>query len=217
MAPAPGITGELRRNALMQDSRRESARPKARLAAPAGALNLPDPADVGHYLAEIEAMLIGLILDHPELLPLIAEELGHLEPTRGKLDNIFSELIHLASAGERLDGALLKDHLRRCGVGETIEGVAARQMVRRMKSQWIGRALGDAEHVWRALAERHVQIQKLRGEIEEAEVAATGDDLDAERHLQRLKVLMAERQILERGSFWPEDRGGDNAAADREG
>jgi hypothetical protein len=35
-------------------------------------------------------------------------------------------------------------------------------------------------------------------------------------HWQRLKALMAERQVLERGSFWPEDPGG-SAAADRTG
>lgn len=223
--PAPGragppITSALRRNALVQESRREQARPKARLTAPLGAPALPEPAEVGHYLADIEAALIGLILDHPELLPHVAEAFGQLEPAqgkaRGKLDKIFSKLIDLASAGERLDGDHLRDHLRRCGVGDAIEEIGARDVVRRMRSQWVGRALGDAEHAWRVLAERHVKVQRLRAEIEEAE-AALGDEPGADTHWQRLKALMAERQILERGSFWPEDQGGSGAVADRDG
>jgi hypothetical protein len=174
---------------------------------------------VSHYLADIEAALIGLILDHPELLAHVAEDFGQLEPARGpgrgKLDKIFSELIHLASAGERLDGDDLKDHLRRCGVGDAVEELYALTIVRRMRPQWIGRALGDAEHVWRVLAERHVKVQRLRAEIEEAE-AALGDEPGADTHWQRLKALMAERQVLERGSFWPEDQVRGGAAADRD-
>jgi hypothetical protein len=69
--------------------------------------------------------------------------------------------------------------------------------------------------VWRVLAERHVKVQSLRAEIEEAE-AALGDEPGADMHWQRLKALMAERQILERGSFWPEESGG-GSATDRSG
>jgi hypothetical protein len=206
---------------MMHESRREQAKPKPRLTAAAGASNFPEHQEVSHYLAEIDAALIGLILDHPELLPHVAEDFGHLEPAhgqeRGKLDKIFSELIHLASAGERLDGDDLKDHLKRCGVGDAVEEVCARDIVRRMRIRWVGRSLGEAEHAWRMLAERHVKVQSLRADIEEAEAAALGDGPSADVHLQRLKALMAERQILERGSFWPEESGSGSSATDRSG
>jgi DNA primase len=215
------LTESLRRSLMMHESRREQAKPKPRLTAAAGASNFPEHQEVSHYLAEIDAALIGLILDHPELLPHVAEDFGHLEPAhgqeRGKLDKIFSELIHLASAGERLDGDDLKDHLKRCGVGDAVEEVCARDIVRRMRIRWVGRSLGEAEHAWRMLAERHVKVQSLRADIEEAEAAALGDGPSADVHLQRLKALMAERQILERGSFWPEESGSGSSATDRSG
>jgi DNA primase len=202
-----GLTGALRRNPLVQDARRIAARHPAGLGAPSGLPAGPDPAEVSHLLTDIEALLLCLILDHPELLGRVAEDLGHIEPVGGQLDKIFFELIHLAGHEARLDDGALQDHLRGCGIWGAVEGIAARDMVRRMRAQWVGRAVGDVEHAWRALAERHVKVQRLRAEIMDAE-AALGEEPGADAHWQRLRALMAERQTLEQGGFWPEDGAG---------
>jgi DNA primase len=201
---SPGLTGAFKRNPLVQGARRLAQQRPTGLAAPSGMPGLPDPSEVRHYLCDIEAVLLGLILEHPDLLDRVAEDLSLIEPVTGKLDKIFFELIHLAGRGTCLDGKVLQDHLRECGIWGAVEGMAARDMVRRMRAQWIGRAVGEVERIWRSLADWHVKVQRLRVEIMQAE-AALGREPASEAHWQRLRALFQERLMFEQGGFWPED------------
>lgn len=198
------ISPALRRSMLAQDACRERDQGDHKGLSTRTHSTLPDPALVRHYLSDIEAALIGLILDHEGLLDRVAEDLGRLEPVSGKLDNIFQELIHLSSGAVRLDGRGLKDHLSTSGLGEAADRSAS-GIVRRMREQWRGQELGETEHAWRVLAERHLKVQRLRTEIEAAQLALEGDPGVAV-HWHRLRALMAERQVLEQVSIWPEER-----------
>ena len=194
-APLEGVSPLLKRNPLARAALMTAASGPLMTGAPAASLTL---------MEDLEGILILLLAECPEVIEHVAETLSNIHFSSPKLDNIAGKLIHLL-ADRGLDSAAWQDHLESCGIQSAIAEIASRPVLRRMRGMWAGHPAAEAEQVWRRFAARHDRAVKLWAEIEEAHAAAIADDTDAERHLLRLKALLAERQSLEMEQLGPRD------------
>lgn len=195
MARMEGVSPFLKRNLLAQEALRIPAR---------GSVCGVDPAQVRSLVETLEACLLLVLVEHPELIERVAETLAQIHFVSRKLDKIANELIHLVSDGG-LDTQALRDHLKTFDIHGAVSDVAGRSFLQQRSASWAGQSPSDCEQLFCGFAARHDRAVKLRVEIEEAQAAAIGEDPEAERHLLRLKALLAERRSLEMEQFGPRD------------
>ena len=172
--PLPGATPSLKRTALARSSA-------------GGAM---DP-----FLADAEAELLVMLLDHPALLDRMGERLSDLEFHAPPLDKICNELIHLASCGAGLDTVSVRDHLQSCGILGLADALAMREIVRRRRRAWSDLPDHEAEEVWRAAFERRVRMPVLQSEIDQKAAQVAADPLNSELRRQ-YEALRGEWQAL---------------------
>jgi DNA primase len=76
-----------------------------------------------------QAILVGTIINHPELFDALGEQLGSLEFTAPELDKLRQEVLNTLASSPGLDFQALQDHLNTTGFSELMNGLLSRQVI----------------------------------------------------------------------------------------
>ena len=165
-----------------------------------GPLGPIDPLGRGEdgQAARRERTLLATILNHPELLSEVSEELAHILLESRDLDSLRLAILEVAAArsgeghsdADVLDGAALRNHLTERGFRSLIERLCdgqagAGEAFVRPEADAV-----DALAGWRFALDRH-RLAELRAEIRAAE-AACAREPDNPDHWTRLDALKRE-------------------------
>lgn len=182
--------------------------PMGRLGAPPGFPNLPltppDPLGRGEdgQAARRERTLLATVLNHPEILSDVSEELAHILLESRDLDSLRLAILEVAaapageggtggdSAGDVLDGPTLRNHLTGRGFQSLIERLCDGQAGAGEAFVRPEADAADALAGWRYVLDRH-RLAELRAEIRAAE-AACAREPDNPDHWTRLDALKRE-------------------------
>jgi DNA primase len=122
-----------------------------------------------------ERILILTVLNHPDLLAKVGEELGMIEFFTPELDKLRNEIIRIAAGYPGLDSEALKGQLNQEGCAQLLNRIDGDGTV---PPEWFsapGAALEDAEIGWKIVLNRHRQAS-LKKQLEEAKIAFETDE-----------------------------------------
>jgi hypothetical protein len=142
---------------------------------------------------------MATVVNHPEMLPEIIEDLAHISLESHGLDSLRQAILELAARhgamgdGSGLDVATLRNHLTEQGFLPLIERLCGSQtgmieQFARPEADMI-----DALKGWRNVLERQHKVVGLRAEIQTAEAACARDPDNAD-NWARLDQLIRESQ-----------------------
>ncbi len=153
------------RERLRQDTRREGTERPGRRSRPQAA---PVPASPGHAEVTVEwrrqAILLAVVIAHPESVETIGERLGALEFSDPDLDNLRQEVLKTLSSVPDLDSAGLQSHLSRCGHSNVLGSVLGPHVVEHAFFVRPGVAVDAALKGWEETYALHVR-QHVRSEL----------------------------------------------------
>lgn len=159
---------------------------------------IPDPLGEGGDGRAVrrERLLVATVLNHPELLPEILEDLAQISLESGGLDSLRHAILEHAARygamgdGSGLDVASLRNHLTEQGFQPLIERLCGAQSGMIDHFARPEADVADALKGWRSVLERQHKVVGLRAEIKAAE-AALAQDPDT-KNLARLEELIHE-------------------------
>jgi DNA primase len=76
-----------------------------------------------------QAILVGTIINHPDLFDALGEQLGSLEFKAPELDKLRQEVLNTLASSPGLDFQALQDHLNTTGFSELMNGLLSRQVI----------------------------------------------------------------------------------------
>jgi DNA primase len=76
-----------------------------------------------------QAILVGTIINHPDLFDDLGEQLGSLEFKAPELDKLRQEVLNTLASSPGLDFQALQDHLNTTGFSELMNGLLSRQVI----------------------------------------------------------------------------------------
>ena len=164
----------------------------------------PDPLGRGDQgqAARRERTLLAVILNHPEILSEVMEELAHILLESHDLDSLRLAILEVAAAGAGggfpdapadpvvLEAQALRDHLTKRGFGSLIERLCD---VQASAGDAFVRPDADAQEAlqgWRYVLDRH-RLAELQAEIRAAEAAYASDP--CHENWTRLEALINEK------------------------
>jgi DNA primase len=119
--------------------------------------------------------LLLTVLNHPDMLAGVSEELGMIEFLTLELDKLRNEIIRIAAEIPELESEALKGQLKQEGYTQLLDWVEGGGT---QPPEWFtspGAAIEDAETGWRILLNRHGQAP-LKRQLDEAKSAFEADD-----------------------------------------
>jgi DNA primase len=148
------------------------------------------PAPTGRLLAGLRetarpTLLLALAIDHPELLENGAEVIASIDYSDPASERVKRALLDLHAAGERLDEAEVKLHLKASG----LEGIVARLLGSSVYKDLQLSAPGAAERARTVWAKTLLEIRK---ESAEHDLASAGDVMTEE---WQLRIAELNREI----------------------
>lgn len=161
----------------------------------------PDPLGQGDSGQAVrrERLLLATIVNHPEMLPEIIEDLAHISLESHGLDSLRQAILELAARhgamgdGSGLDVATLRNHLTEQGFLPLIERLCGAQTGMIEQFARPEADMSDALRGWRNVLERQHKVVGLRAEIKAAEAACASDPDNAD-NWARLDQLIRESQ-----------------------
>lgn len=143
----------------------------------------PDPLGEGGDGRSVrrERLLVATVLNHPEMLPEILEDLAQISLESGGLDSLRHAILELAARygamgdGSGLDVASLRNHLTEQGFLPLIERLCGSQTGMIDHFARPEADVTDALKGWRSVLERQHKVVGLRTEIKAAEAAYARD------------------------------------------
>jgi len=141
-----------------------------------------------------ERILVLTVLNHPELLAKVEEELAMIEFLTPELDKLRNEIIRIAVENPGLDGTALKDQLNQEGYAQLLDRIDGGGAV---PPEWFSApeaALEDAETGWKLVLKRHRQAS-LKKQVEEAKNALKADG--STENWEKLSALQQAVQAAE--------------------
>jgi DNA primase len=136
-----------------------------------------------------ERMIVLTLINHPDLLHEFLDEFSNLEMTGPELDSLRMQIIDSAALGSGLDGAGLRSHLTREGLGPVLDRLETQA---RRLNEWFlgsGAAQDDARTGLRQMIALHRKTVTLERELRAAEAAFAADPTE-----EKLSALMAVRE-----------------------
>jgi DNA primase len=165
-----------------------------------GPLGPVDPLGRGEegLAARRERTLLATVLNHPELLSEVSEELAHILLESRDLDSLRLAILEVAAARARgehseadvLDGATLRNHLTERGFRSLIERLCDGQAGAGEGFVRPDADAADALAGWRYALDRH-RLAELKAEIRAAEAAYANDP--CHENWTRLEALINEK------------------------
>ena len=76
-----------------------------------------------------QAILIGTLINHPQLFDALGEQLGSLEFKALELDKLRQEVLKTLASSSGLEYQGLRDHLEDTGFSELLNGLLSRQVI----------------------------------------------------------------------------------------
>jgi DNA primase len=122
-----------------------------------------------------ERLLVMIVLNHPDLLSRVEEDLARLEITVPELDELRGAILDVALDASDLDSEALSIHLSERGFSATVDRLstpgdwAGRRLVDRFAGQ--GLSLEEVERGWRHVLACHDRAVTHRAELRAAEAA----------------------------------------------
>jgi DNA primase len=122
-----------------------------------------------------ERLLVMIVLNHPDLLSRVEEDLARLEITAPELDELRGAILDVALDASDLDSEALSIHLSERGFSATVDRLstpgdwAGRRLVDRFAGQ--GLSLEEVERGWRHVLACHDRAVTHRAELRAAEAA----------------------------------------------
>ena len=138
-----------------------------------------------------ERMIILALINHPELLHEVIDEIAALELTTPELDSVRTQIIDGAALGFGLDGTDLKSHLTARGFGPLLDRLETQA---KRLNEWFlgsGAAQDDARTGLRQMIALHRKTVTLERELRVAEAAFAADPTE-----ENLNALNAVREQL---------------------
>ena len=138
-----------------------------------------------------ERLLVATLINHPGLVPHLAEELAGVRFVTPELDSVASALLEVAASEHSLDLAEVSNHLSERGLGGVVERLADARLG--VLEPWARPNTDDAqaERCWRhVLALHHLLAVVLTAE-RRAAVSALAEDM-TEAGLARLRAMQAQ-------------------------
>ena len=141
-----------------------------------------------------EAILVAVLITHPDLLDTVDERLGSLEFADANLDKLRQEVLKTLAREAGLDFKALNDHLCETGFAEILEGLLSRRVYVHASFARPEATLDEARAGWEETYSRHRQYHLL-AEIKEAERRLAEDPTaEAFQLLRALKESQAAGQ-----------------------
>lgn len=161
---------------------------------------IPDPLGEGEGGRAVrrERLLVATVLNHPEMLPEILEDLAQISLESGGLDSLRHAILEHAARfgamgdGSGLDVASLRNHLTEQGFQPLIERLCGAQSGMIDHFARPEADVADALKGWRSVLERQHRIVVLQAEIKAAEVAFAQEP--DPKNWERLQELKRESQ-----------------------
>lgn len=122
-----------------------------------------------------ERMIVLAVINHPDLLHEVVDEIAGLEFVSRELDSLRTQIIDSASLAESLDAAQLKRHLHLKGLGPVVDRLETQA---RRLNEWFlgsGAAHDDARTGLRQMIALHRKTITLERELKAAEAACAAD------------------------------------------
>jgi DNA primase len=138
-----------------------------------------------------ERMIVLTLINHPDLLHEFLDEFAVLEMTSPALDSLRMQIIDSAALGSGLDGADLRSHLSRRGLGPLLDRLETQA---KRLNEWFlgsGAAQDDARTGLRQMIALHRKTVTLERELRAAEAAFAADPTE-----EKLNALKAVREQL---------------------
>ena len=136
-------------------------------------------------------MIILALINHPELLHEVIDEIAALELTTPELDSVRTQIIDSAALGFGLDGTDLRSHLTARGLGSLLDRLETQA---KRLNEWFlgsGAAQDDARTGLRQMIALHRKTVTLERELRVAEATFTADPTE-----ENLNALNAVREQL---------------------
>ena len=144
-----------------------------------------------HGAERRERMIILTLINHPELLLELLDDITVLELTTPELDSVRTQIIDSAALGFGLDGTDIKSHLTAKGLGSLLDRLETQA---RRLNEWFlgsGAAQDDARTGLRQMIALHRKTVTLERELRVAEAAFAADPTE-----ENLNALNAVREQL---------------------
>ena len=138
-----------------------------------------------------ERMIVLTLINHPELLHEVLDEVASLEMTSPELDSLRTQIIDSAALGYGLDGTDLRSHLTRRGLGPLLDRLETQA---KRLNEWFlgsGAAQDDARTGLRQMIALHRKNITLERELRAAEAVFAADP-----SLENERALFAVREQL---------------------
>jgi DNA primase len=151
-----------------------------------------------------EAMLIGVIINHPEIAHGVEERLGLISFGDSELDKLRQEVLkHLHDVPD-LDSVSLKTHLVETGFADTVRFVTGEAALGHAGFARIGATEAEAREGWDHTWELHQQLKGLEADIARAEERLANES--SEEAFAVLTTLLEHRRRSEEWD-WQDDVG----------
>jgi DNA primase len=137
-------------------------------------------------------VLLATVLNHPEILDSIFEDLCGLHIGDPELDKLSNEIIDIAGREAALDSDQLNTHLTSRGLSRIVQGLTGPGAGLAEKFARPEASMAEAESGWRETMGQHHRAVNLIVE-RDAAVKALGENM-TETHFARLRALQAEQE-----------------------
>ncbi|MFA5119907.1 DNA primase [Zavarzinia sp.] len=137
--------------------------------------------------ARSEGLLLLTVVQHPSLLPKVAEELGQLHFLSESLDRLRSALLSMSFDVPGLDSEQVKGHLADAGLAETIAHLEDDPFLRLHGMAREGEAIDQVEEGWRHVLALHRRQTDLTAELNEAQASYEASPTEA--GLRRIQAI----------------------------
>jgi hypothetical protein len=134
-------------------------------------------------------VLLATVINHPEILDRVFEDLCGLQISDPELDKLSNEIIDLAGLGGPLDFDQLNTHLDSRGLSRAVKGLVGPNAGLAESFARADASTVDAEAGWREMYDRH-GVATRKAEVEAA-ATALGKNM-TETEFARFKALKAE-------------------------
>lgn len=138
-----------------------------------------------------EAILLAVLIAHPDSIDQIGERLGSLPFQDQDLDRLRQEALHALASVPNLDSAHLEDHLRKRGLGTALDSHIGPELFNHAFFARTGVALETAIEGWEETYSLYLR-QHLRSELED--LAAGVVDRMSERSFEYFRELKRQEQ-----------------------
>jgi DNA primase len=146
-------------------------------------------------------LLLVTILNHPDMIERISEELSDIEIRHEKLDRLRAEIIDIAGRGATLDISTLRTHLNERGLAAVVEALTGNKVTIIDHFAKAEATLEEAEAGWRdllALDHRNVGLSQQRQEFTAERLAATEEAGAGDQFVKGMQQVVDEEQQLVR-------------------